>query len=84
MHPPNPKFSAFSHKQTHWVSWRKPQGGFIKINFDGSKSSQGPTGGFVICNGDEKFIQVSAFYVGTTLVLIAEAMTMRNGLQAAV
>jgi len=80
----SPKFSSFSHKQTHWVAWRKPHGRFIKINFDGSKSSQGAAGGFIIRNWDGKFIQASVFNLGTSLFLIAEVMAMRNGLQAAV
>ena len=34
IHPPNLNLLAFSHKKTYWVAWRKPQDGFIKINFD--------------------------------------------------
>jgi len=84
IHPPKPKFSAFSHKQNHWVAWRKSQGGFIEINFDDSKSSQGAVGGFIIRNWDGKFIQTSAFNLGASSILIAKAMTMRNRLQVAV
>ena len=69
-------------KTTHWVAWRKPQGGFIKINFDGSKSLQGAAGGFIIRTWDEKFIQALAFNLGASSVLIVEAMG--NGLQAVV
>ena len=85
-HPPNPKHSAFSHKMktTYWATWRKPQGGFVKINFEGSKSSQGAEGGFIIRNWDGKFIQTFAFNLGASSVLIAEVTAMRNGLQVGV
>ena len=41
LHSPNSTQSVVNHKKTHWVAWRRPQGEFIKINFDGSKTSQG-------------------------------------------
>jgi len=52
IHPPIPYHPASSHKKTRWGAWRKPQGGFVRINFDGSKSSQGAIGGFLIRNWD--------------------------------
>jgi len=54
IHPPNPNLLTFSRKQIHWVAWRKPLGWFIKINFDGFKSSQGSAGGFIIRSWDGK------------------------------
>ena len=47
---PNPTFLAVNRKKIYWITWKKPQGGFIKINFDGSKSSQGTARGFIIRN----------------------------------
>jgi len=38
---PNPDPSAANHKKTVWIAWKKPQGGFVKINFDGSKALKG-------------------------------------------
>lgn len=38
LHTPIPNQSGGSRKKTHWIAWRKPQGGTIKINFDGSKT----------------------------------------------
>ena len=58
--------------------------GFIKINFDGSKSSQGAAGGFIIRNWEGKFIQASAFNLGASSILIAEATAMHNGIKVAV
>jgi len=83
-HPSNPNLPASNRKKTHWVAWRKPRGGFIKINFDGSKSSQGTVGDFIIRNWEGKFIQVATFKLGVSSVLVAEATTMRNGIKVAV
>jgi len=58
---PNPNILTFSCKKTHWVACKKLQGGFIKINFDESKSSQDVTGGLIIRNWQGKFIQASTF-----------------------
>ena len=58
--------------------------GFIKINFDGSKSSQGAAGGFIIHDWEGKFIQVSAFNLRRSSILIVEATAMRNGIKEAV
>jgi len=55
---------------------------FIKINFDGSKSSYQVSSRCVIHNWS--FIQVGTFYLGITSILVAEATTMRNGIRAAV
>ena len=71
-------------KKTHWVAWRKPQVGFIKINFDESKLSRGVAGSFIICNQDEKFIQTSTFNLTTSSVLKAEATTLLNGIKVTV
>ena len=71
-----PKTVSCHRKKIYWIAWRKPQGGFIKINFDGSKSSQGVVGGFIIRNWELKFIQTSAFNLGASSILIAEAIVM--------
>jgi len=83
-HPPKPNLSASSRKKTHWVAWRKPRGGFIKVNFDGSKSLQGAAVGFIIRNWEGKFIQASTFKLGASSVLVAEATAMRNGIKVAI
>jgi len=57
LHPSNPTQSTLNRKKTHWVAWRKTQGGFIKINFDGSKISQRAVGGFILRNWEGRFVQ---------------------------
>jgi len=77
-------FSAINRKTTYWIAWRRPQGGFIKINFNESKSSQGAVGGFIIRSWEGKFIQTSVFNLGVSSILIAKATAMRNEIKAAV
>ena len=84
LHAPNHKFSAANHKKSHWVAWRKPQRGSIKINFDVSKTSQGAVGGFIIRYWSGWFIQIAAFNLGAASILVAKAMAMRNGIKAAI
>jgi len=66
------------------VAWEKPQRGFIKSIFDGCKSHCRVVGVFMICNWEGKFITAAAFNLGSPLVLVAEATTMRNAVQTAV
>ena len=44
----------------------------------------GAAGGFIIHDWKEKFVQASAFNLGRSLILVAEATAMRNGIKAAV
>jgi len=83
LHPPIFYPQSSDNKQSYWVAWRKPQYGFIKVNFDRSKSSNQAAGGFVLRNWEGKFIQVVSFNLGATSILVAEATTMRNGLRVA-
>jgi len=57
--------------KTNWVAWRRPPEGYIKINFDGSKSSSLAAGGFILRNWAGDFIQAASFNLGTTSVLVA-------------
>ena len=84
LHPTYLKLPVSNRKQPQWIRWSKPQGGFIKIDFDGSKLSRGAARGFIIRNWDDQFLQASDFNLGAGSVLIAEATTMRNGLQEAI
>ena len=79
LHSPNSNQSVVNSKKTHWVAWRRSQGGSIKINFDGSKTLQGAPGGFILRNWEKGFIQAAVFYLGAASVLVA----MRNGIKAA-
>ena len=80
-HPPTPTHSP-NLKKTHLISWKKPLQGFIKINFNESKTTRGETEGYIIRNWEGRFIQATAFNLGA--VLVAEATAMQNGLQATV
>jgi len=39
-----------SLKKTHWVAWKTPPQGFIKLNSDGSKVHHQASGGYVLRN----------------------------------
>lgn len=83
-HPPLPHHSPRSRSHSKWIMWRKPPGGFVKLNFDGSKSSQGAAGGYLIRDWTGRFLQAASFNLGCSSVLVAEATALRNGVQAAV
>jgi len=55
IHPLGPNLPTFNHKKIHSVAQRK-RGRFIKVNFNGSKLSQGATRDFIIRNWEGKFI----------------------------
>ena len=83
-HPPNPNKSKINRKKTHWIVWRRPQDGFIKINCDGFKTSERAAGRFILHNWEGRFVRASAFYLKTVSVLVAEATTMRDGIKDAI
>ena len=76
--------SSLHTKQLVGIAWEKPSEGFIKVNFNGSKSSQLAAGGYVIRDWSGHLIQAGAFNLGAASILIAEVTAMRNGLQAAI
>ena len=80
---PIPNQSGGNRKKIHWVAWRKPQRGCIKINFDGSKTLQAAAEGFLLRNWEARFIQAASFYLGVASVLVEKATTMRNDIRAA-
>jgi len=84
IHSSTPLSSASNPKKTFWIAWKKPAEGFIKVNFNGSKSSQHAVGGYIIRNGIGHLIQAGAFNLGAGSILVAEATSMRNGLRAVV
>ena len=82
--PTLPPSSSRNPKQLVGIAWQRLPGGFIKVNFDGSKSSQHAAGGYVIRDWTGRIIQAGACNLGTTSILVAEATAMRNGLRAAI
>jgi len=73
---PNPQ-------STHLIGWKLPHGGFIKINFDGSKSPTGAAAGFVLHNWQGGFIMAGSRFMEQAPIIVAEATTMRDGIRAA-
>ena len=82
--PTLPPLSSHNSKQLVEIAWNKPLGGFIKVNFDGSKSSQQAAGGYVIRDWTGRFLQAGTCNLGAASILVAEATAMRNGLRAAI
>jgi len=68
---------------THFIRWSAPSGGFIKLNFDGSKSPAGAAAGFVIRNWQGGFIMAGTRFLEQATVIVAEATAMRDGIRAA-
>jgi len=64
-------------KSTQFIGWKLPHGGFIKINFDGSKSSMGVAAGFVIRNWQGGFIMAGSRFMEQAPIIVAEATAMR-------
>ena len=84
LYPTFLKTPATNCKKTQWLVWRKPQWGFIKINFGRSKTSQGAVRRFTICNREGRFIQVVTFNLAAASGLVAEAITTRSGIKATI
>jgi len=71
------------HSTPHLIGWTLPRGGFIKINFDGSKSVAGASAGFVIRSWQGGFITAGSRFLEHASILVAEATAMRDGISAA-
>jgi len=75
--------SPHSNKLPQLIGWQLPRGGFVEINFDGSKSLTGAAAGFVLRSWRGGFIQAGARFLEHASILVAEATTMRDGIRAA-
>ena len=71
-------------KGHHLIGWTSPRGGYIKINFDGSKSAARAAAGFVIRNWQGGFISAGVRFLEQASILVAEATAMRDGVRAAI
>jgi len=65
------------------IGWKLPHGGFIKINFDGTKSIASAAAGFVLRSWQGGFIQAGARFLEHASILVAEATAMRDGIRIA-
>ena len=79
-HQPNLRLPP-NTKRLFEIAWKKPPEGFIKVNFDGSKSSHHAAGGYALRDWMGHLIQAGAFYLGAASILVVEATAMRNGLR---
>ena len=82
--PPTQPPSSPNTKRLFEIAWKKPPKGFIKVNFDGFKSSHHAAGRYALRDWTGHLVQAGAFYLGAASILVAEATAMRNGLQVAV
>lgn len=69
--------------KSYLVRWHSPPIGHIKINFDGSVREEEATAEYVIRDHTGKLIKAGATKLGKISVLVAEAIGLRNGIQAA-
>ena len=76
-HPPQ------SNKTPYLIRWQLPRGGFVKLNFDGSKSVAGAAAGFVLRSWQGGFIKGGSRFLEHASILVAEATTMRDGIRVA-
>ena len=72
-----------SNRNHSLIRWQLPHGGFIKLNFDGSKSVTGAAAGFVLRSWQGGFIKGGSRFLENASILVAEATAMRDGIRAA-
>jgi len=67
----------------HHIGWKLPQGGFVKLNFDGTKSAAGAAAGFVLRNWQGGFLSAGTRFLENASILVAEATALRDGIRTA-
>ncbi|KAL6129793.1 hypothetical protein ACLB2K_073142 [Fragaria x ananassa] len=68
-----------SQNQCTTIKWQAPPNSFVKINFDGSVTSNSAACGFIIRDDNGRPVSV-ACCIGSASVPIAEAMALRDSL----
>ena len=61
-----------------------PMPGFIKINFDGSLYDNLAVSGYMIQDWTSTVLKVGSAYYGQTLIIVAEARELRDGVYEAI
>ncbi|KAL6177248.1 hypothetical protein ACLB2K_048774 [Fragaria x ananassa] len=69
-----------SQNQCTTIKWQTPPNSFVKINFDGSITSNSVACGFIIRDDNGRPVSAASCHIGSASVPIAEAMTLRNNL----
>ena len=78
------KTSSSNSPNLSIIKWKKPPADFSKLNFDGAvKIDSTASAGFVLRNCEGMPILASAKSLGKSNVIVAEAVALRAGLQAA-
>jgi len=70
-------------KIIHYIRWKSPAGGDIKINCDGAKSPRGTSAGFIIRSWTGRMILAGTRFLEHAPILVAEATAVRDGIIAA-
>ena len=83
-HSLSPSKSSIKHQCSYQVESSKPQDGFVRINFDGSKSSTVAGIGFVIRGWKGNFIAVGYRFMEWASIIVTEATIMRDGVKEAI
>jgi len=60
-----------------------PSDGVLKLNFDGSLSPTGAVAGYILQNASGRLIIAGTRFLHDIPILVAEAVALRDGLQAA-
>jgi len=79
----SPQVDRHHPQPLQFIGWKLPQGGFIKLNFDGTKSAAGAVAGFVLRNWQASFITAGARFLESAPILVAEATALRDGISTA-
>ena len=79
----SPQLIHHCPQSLHLIRWKLPQGGFIKLNFNGTKSAAGAAAGFVLRSWQGGFIKAGTRFLECASILVAEATAMRDGISAA-
>ncbi|KAL6146301.1 hypothetical protein ACLB2K_056982 [Fragaria x ananassa] len=69
-----------SQNQCATIKWQAPPNSFVKINFDGSVTSNSAACGFIIRDANGRPISAASNPISRALVPIAEAVALRDGL----
>ena len=79
----SPQVDPHHTQPLQFIDWKLPQGGFVKLNFDGTKSAAGAAAGFVLRNWQGSFLTAGARFLENAPILVAEATALRDGISTA-
>ncbi|KAL6174685.1 hypothetical protein ACLB2K_051331 [Fragaria x ananassa] len=71
---------VYSQNQCTIIKWQAPPNSFVKINFDGSVTSNLVACGFIIRDDNGRPVSAASCHIRSASVSIAEAMVLRDSL----